>query len=85
MNVELWWLSVVILLHAGVLTLVHRRMTILVRLAIILPSLSLAFMYIILSIYYVEPTFRQNIGRIGLVILFIWQSILLWMTRKQHY
>jgi hypothetical protein len=80
----LWILSVATVVYMAVLLWTHRRMTLWVKLSLVVPAICLAAIYTVFSLTHVDVVFRQNAGRIGQTVMLIWYIILLLITRKQH-
>jgi hypothetical protein len=79
-----WLMSASMLIYTYVLLSVHKRMQTSIKIAIILPIISLSFIYILFSLFEVELALRQDIGRIGFIALYAWHTVLLIVTKRSH-
>ena len=85
MIIPLWVLSVVLLIETIVFLWVHIRLSFWEQMAILIPSVFLAALYIIFYIDDSVPLHIQSAsGRISFFAWVGWHTILLILTRKRH-
>lgn len=79
-------LAVIVLAKEFVLWHYHRVMPRLVRAAIVIPGVALAFAYFVFQFYEADipMDFRSAIARWILTVFFIWNGLFLYYTRDQH-
>lgn len=84
MTIPGWILSVILFMYLFILIYTHRNIQLHYKIAMIIPAIGLSIIYLSFALYNLDIEFRQNTSRVSLIILFLWHTIILWLTRKSH-
>jgi len=80
-----WPLALIIMLETALILGVHRHMTVFEKVAIALPALILAILYVALDLFSVPPSeMARSVLRVVFFFWFFWKSVFLYITRKRH-
>jgi hypothetical protein len=84
MIIPLWTLGAILLIYSAVLWKVHRATDVYIKSAIAVPGVCLALLFMVVCFFQLSNDFLSFVGRGGFILMFLWHTIILWLTRKNH-
>lgn len=82
----LWLVALAPVLMALAYLHSHRKAPLWVRVAVVVPSLAVAGIFVILDAFpsSIPAEVRLFVSRVGIIVLFGWLAIVLWKTKGRH-